>query len=156
MLASARAISALRPPIDLRPVQRIEIILDAQHRRRVDGLAFEDAFVELAALGHAEDLRQRPGRLVGLEPLHRARRQHQHAVRGFAAQRLLPGEGHDIELRPVERLRERRRGGVADGEAFAVGLIQSALGTRTPEVVPFQVKTMSDAGSALARSGISP
>jgi hypothetical protein len=35
-------------------------------------------------------------------------------------------------------------------------LIQSALGTRTPEVVPFQVKTMSDAGSALERSGISP
>ena len=35
-------------------------------------------------------------------------------------------------------------------------LIQSALGTRTPEVVPFQVKTMSEAGSALPRSGISP
>jgi hypothetical protein len=37
-----------------------------------------------------------------------------------------------------------------------LALIQSALGTRTPEVVPFQVKTMSDAGSALLRSGISP
>ncbi len=35
-------------------------------------------------------------------------------------------------------------------------LIQSALGTRTPEVVPFQVKTMSEAGSTLPRSGISP
>ena len=34
--------------------------------------------------------------------------------------------------------------------------IQSALGTRTPEVVPFQVNTMSLAGSALARSGNSP
>src|SRR5450432_2341306 len=31
--------------------------------------------------------------------------------------------------------------------------IQSALGTRTPEVVPFQVKTMSVAGSTLDRSG---
>ena len=28
--------------------------------------------------------------------------------------------------------------------------------TRTPDVVPFQVKTMSEAGSALLRSGISP
>ncbi len=37
-----------------------------------------------------------------------------------------------------------------------VALIQSAFGTRTPEVVPFQVKTMSDAGSTLERSGISP
>src|SRR5215212_560468 len=35
-------------------------------------------------------------------------------------------------------------------------LIQSPLGTRTPEVVPFQVKTMSDAESALLKSGISP
>ena len=42
-------------------------------------------------------------------------------MRGFAAQHLLPGEGHDIELGPVELLRERRRGGVADGQAFAVG-----------------------------------
>jgi hypothetical protein len=35
-------------------------------------------------------------------------------------------------------------------------LIQSASGTRTPEVVPFQVKTTSEAGSTFARSGISP
>src|SRR5580658_6867006 len=34
--------------------------------------------------------------------------------------------------------------------------IQSALGTRTPEVVPFQVNTTSLAGSTLARSGNSP
>ena len=34
--------------------------------------------------------------------------------------------------------------------------IQSAFGTRTPEVVPFQVKTTSLAGSTLARSGNSP
>src|SRR5256885_3726282 len=32
-------------------------------------------------------------------------------------------------------------------------LIQSALGTRTPEVVPFQVNTTSEFGSTLARSG---
>src|SRR5206468_8694685 len=37
-----------------------------------------------------------------------------------------------------------------------VPLIQSALGTRTPEVVPFQVKTMSDFGSILVRSGSLP
>ena len=34
--------------------------------------------------------------------------------------------------------------------------IQSAFGTRTPEVVPFQVNTTSEAGSTLARSGSSP
>src|SRR5665811_2615477 len=33
----------------------VEIILDAEHRRRVDGFALEDALVELAALGPAED-----------------------------------------------------------------------------------------------------
>ncbi len=35
-------------------------------------------------------------------------------------------------------------------------LIQSPLGTRTPEVVPFQVKMTSLAGSTAARSGSSP
>src|SRR5579863_3965791 len=34
--------------------------------------------------------------------------------------------------------------------------IQSALGTRTPDVVPFQVNTTSVAGSTLLRSGNSP
>src|SRR5947209_3063759 len=34
--------------------------------------------------------------------------------------------------------------------------IQSAFGTRTPDVVPFQVKTTSVAGSTLERSGNSP
>ncbi len=80
------------------------------------------AFVELAALGHAEDFRQRPSRLVGLEPLHRARREDQHAVRGLAAQHLLPGEGHHIELVERQRLRERGRGSVADREPGTVGL----------------------------------
>ena len=34
--------------------------------------------------------------------------------------------------------------------------IQSALGTRTPDVVPFQAKIMSCAGSMPDRSGSSP
>ena len=34
--------------------------------------------------------------------------------------------------------------------------IQSAFGTRTPEVVPFQVNTMSDSGSTFERSGSAP
>ena len=42
-------------------------------------------------------------------------------MRAFAAQRLLPGEGHDIELGPVEILGEGGAGGVADGDAFTVG-----------------------------------
>jgi hypothetical protein len=125
-LASARAISAFEPADGLRPVQRVEIILDAQHRRRVDGLALEDAFDQLAALGHAEDLRQRPGRLVALQPLDRARREHEHAVRRLAAQRLLPGEGDDVELGPVEpartRPRSRRRSSGPRGRPDPVGV----------------------------------
>ena len=103
--------------------------------------------IELAALGHAEELRQRPGRRVALQPLDRARREDQHAVRRLAAQRLLPGEGDDIELGPVELLREggarwrRRSSGPARSAA-----IKSPFGTRTPEVVPFQVKTRSASG----------
>ncbi|MEH2475460.1 hypothetical protein V1284_006904 [Nitrobacteraceae bacterium AZCC 2299] len=47
---------------------------------------------------------------------------------GLAAQRLLPGEGDDIELGPVERLRERRRGGVANRQAFTIGLDPVGIG----------------------------
>ena len=45
----------------LRPIQRVDIILDAEHRGRVDRLALEDALDQLAALGQAEHLRHRPG-----------------------------------------------------------------------------------------------
>ena len=120
-LASARAISASSPPIDFAQSQRVDIVLDAEHRRRVDRLALEDAFDQLAARGQAEDLRQRPGRLVAFQPLDGARRQDQHAVRALAAQHLLPGEGDDIELVEIEVLREGGRGRVADGQALAVG-----------------------------------
>ena len=137
-----------------RPVERVEIVLHAQHRRRVDGLALEDAFVELAAFGHAEDFRQRPRRRVAFEPRHGARRQDQHAVRGLAAERLLPGER-----------RRHRASAQSSGCAKAADVasqidspvrsaaIQSALGTRTPDVVPFQVKTMSLAGSIAGEIG---
>jgi hypothetical protein len=126
-LASARAISAVEPADRLRPAQRVEIILDAQHGGRVDRLALEDALDQLAALGHAEDLRQRPGRRVALEPLDGARRQDQHAVRGLAAQHLLPGEGDDIELVEIEiaarrRPRSRRRSSGPCGRRDPVGV----------------------------------
>ena len=42
-------------------------------------------------------------------------------MRRLAAEHLLPGEGDDIELRPVELLREGGGGGVADGEPLAIG-----------------------------------
>ena len=127
-LASARATSASSPPIVLGPAERVEIVFDAQHRRRVDGLALENAFAELAARGQPEDFRQRPGGLVGFQPLDGARRQDQHAMRALAAQHLLPGEGDDIEFRKVEALRERRRGGVANGQSAAVGRNEIGIG----------------------------
>ena len=74
----------------LRPFQRVDIVLDRQHRRRVDRLAVEDAFDQLALGGQAEDLRQRPGRRVAFQALDRAGAEDQHAVRAFAAQHLLP------------------------------------------------------------------
>ena len=121
VLPSARARKRGEPAGRLRPFERVEIVFHAQHRRRVDGFALEDSLDDLAAFGHAENLRQRPGRRVALEPRDRARREDQHAMGGFTAERLLPGEGHDIELRPFQRLRERGRGRVADGQAGAVG-----------------------------------
>ena len=116
----------------LRPLQRVDIVLDAQHRRRVDGLALENAFDQLAALGKAEDLRQRPRRLVRLKPLDRARAQDDHAVPRFAAERLLPGERRDVELGPVEVLRESGGRRVAERQALAVGRDPIGVGDAHP------------------------
>ena len=66
--------------------------------------------------------------LYTLEPLDRARAEHDHAMRGLAAQRLLPGEGRHVELGPIEPLRERGGSGVADGQARAVGGDPVAVG----------------------------
>src|SRR5260370_1939941 len=112
-------------------------MMAGRDRGGVYRLGLEAALVDMAAVGLAEDFRNRPGGLVTLEPLHRARREHQHAMRGLAAQRLLPGERHHIELGPVERLRERRRGRVADGEAFAVGA--DPVGIAAPDPPPAAV-----------------
>ena len=77
-------------------------------------------------------------------------------MRRLPAERLLPGEGDHIELRPVERLGEAGAGGVADGESGAVGAMKPASGTRTPEVVPFQVNTRSASARTRERSGSAP
>src|SRR5205807_5401135 len=90
----------------LRPLQRDDVVLDAQHRGRVDRLAFENRGVELARFGDAENLGERPGRDVGLEPLDRTRREDEHAMRRLPAKYFLPGEGHDIELPEIELLGE--------------------------------------------------
>ncbi len=103
------------------PVERVDRVGDGEHRGGVDRLAGEDAVDELAALGEAEDLRQRPRRGVALQPLDGARAEDQHAVAALAAHRLLPGEGGDVELVPRQTLREGGRGGVAEGQAGAVG-----------------------------------
>src|SRR5690606_21248581 len=103
-----------------RPFQRVEIIFHAEHGRRVDSFADENALDQLAALGHAENLRQRPCRLVAFQPLDSPRAEDQDAMRALAAQHLLPGEGDDIEFREIETLRESRRSGIAESEALAV------------------------------------
>jgi hypothetical protein len=64
-------------------------------------------------------------------------------MRRLAAQHLLPGEGGDIELVPRQVL---RKGALVASQivrpARSAG-IASPFGTRTPLVVPFQVKTTS-------------
>src|SRR5690606_10629075 len=97
---------AIQPADRLRPFERVDIVFDAQHRWRVDRLALEDAFDQLAALRHAEDFWQRPGGRIALETLYRARAEDQHPVPTLAAQNLLPGEGDDIELFEIEALCE--------------------------------------------------
>ena len=52
----------LEPADPLGPVEREQPVLDAQHRGRVDRLALENAVDQLALLGQAENLGQRPRR----------------------------------------------------------------------------------------------
>ena len=74
----------------LRPFQRNEVILNRQHRWCVDGFTAEDTLDQLATLCQAEDLWHRPRGCVIFQPFHSARRQDQHAVRGFTAHDFLP------------------------------------------------------------------
>ena len=120
-LASARACKDFESADALCPGERVEVVFDAEHRRRVDRHAGEEVVEHAAIFGEAEQLRHRPARPMAREPLDGARRQYDHAVRRFAAENLLPGEGGDIDLRPVDRLREQRRGGIGEGEPAAVG-----------------------------------
>jgi len=62
-----------------------------------------------------------PWKMPSLSLLPLVRRKIFGSVRRLAAERLLPGEGDDVELSPIERLREARRRGVANREARAVG-----------------------------------
>jgi hypothetical protein len=124
---------------------------------RVDRLPLEDALDELPLGGQPEDLRQRPVGNVALQPLHRPGPEHQHPVRGLPAHHLLPGEGRRIESVP-------RAGPCAKAAEVASQIVSplrpagitSPEGTRTPEVVPFQVKTTSRSQSRAAMSTIRP
>src|SRR5439155_9005118 len=82
------------------PFKREQPIFDAQHRWRVDRLALENPINQLARFGQPKDLGQRPRRGVALESFDCARAEYEHAVRCFAAERLLPTEGADIDLLP--------------------------------------------------------
>src|SRR5690606_23348545 len=98
-----------------------------EHGRRIDGFTDEDAFDQLAALGHAENLRHRPCRLVAFQTLDSTWAEDEDAVCALAAQNLLPGEGHDIEFRKVETLCEGGRGRIAEGQTLAVSRNEIAI-----------------------------
>ena len=132
------------PPAErLRPVQRVEIVLDAQHGGRVDGLALEEALGELAALGQAEELRQRPRRRVGLKALRRA------GLRIMIPCAASPPRTFCQEKVTTSSFGQSSSCAKAAEVASQIvrplrsAAIQSPFGTRTPEVVPFQVKMTS-------------
>jgi hypothetical protein len=91
---------AVEASLALGPTEPVEGILDAEHGRCVDRRPLEDVLGEPPALGETEDLRERPGGGVLLEPLHGARREREHAVAGLAAEDLLPRPGRHVELGP--------------------------------------------------------
>jgi hypothetical protein len=68
-----------------------------------------------------------------------ARRKNQHAMSRLAAEHFLPTEVASQIVRPLRS-----------------ATIQSPFGTRTPEVVQFQVKTTSLSKLTVLRSTISP
>ena len=100
------------------PFQRVDIVLGGEQGRRVDGRALEQLLIELAFLGHAKNLRQRPWRHMAFQPRHRAGRENQHAVSRLSAQHLLPGEGHHVALGPLDGLREYGAGRIIERDAL--------------------------------------
>ena len=126
----------------LRPLEREQPILDAQHRRRVDGFAAENSIDQLAAFGQAKNLGQGARRRFALQALDCARAQNDHAVRRFAAKRLLPAERADIDLLPVDLLGKRCRGCIADRKAASVG--GDPVGVRYPDAARCPVPGEND------------
>ena len=100
---------ASRPPMLFGPAQRVEVVLHRQHRGRVDGVALEDrprsacrpwpcgrpsASARRACWSRCAPTARGESTIMpcaASPPMH-----------------LLPGEGHDIELVPVERHARRR------------------------------------------------
>ena len=146
------------------PLERVDVVLDAEHGGGVDGGAFEDPTVELALLGQPEDLGQRAvGRAEALEPRHRTWAEDEHTVRPLAPEHLLPRVRRDVALLPGNVHRECRRGGVAQrqpwrgahagGQRPSAGVARaSRVGTLTGAVVGDPVAV----GDADARGGAVP
>ncbi len=127
-LASLRAIRPSRPPT--LSAQRSPSSASSTHS--IDGVLIVSP-LKMPSISLPPEVRRKifgsgQAGLVGQQPLDGARRQRQHAVRRLAAQHLLPGPGHDIELVPRQRHREGGRGGVADRQALAVGGDPVAVG----------------------------
>jgi hypothetical protein len=72
-------------------------------------------------------------------------------VRAFAAEHLLPGEGDDVELPKSSFCAKAAEVASQMVRPLRSAGMKSPLATRTPEVVPFQVKTTSRSKSTLPR-----
>ena len=141
----------------IRPGERIEIVLDAKHRGRVDRLARENAFgraCRRSSCGKSFGIGQAGLWLSSRSPARGERMSMPCCAsppRTFCQEKvttssLSKGSGCAKAALVASQI-------VSPARSAA---IHSPSGTRTPEVVPFQVKTTSRSKSTFRRSGSSP
>ena len=156
-LASARAHQRRQAADRFRPLQRVERVLDAQHRRRVDGFALENAFVELAALGRGgrSSAAARPACRLSSRSTARGDSTSMPCA-ASPPSTFCQDQVTTSSLAQSNALGEDRRGGVADGEALAVRRDPVAVRHAHARggAVPGEDHVVDQ--STLARSGSSP
>ena len=126
----------------------------AQQRRRVDGIALENAFDQLAVLGHAEDLGDRPGGLVrGQTSIARGESAIMPCAASPPSTFCRTRSRHRVG--PWQIHREHGGGGIADREAFAVRRDPVAIGNAHARRGAAHANTTSCDQSTALRSGSS-
>mmetsp|Transcript_15789 Transcript_15789/g.43676 ORF Transcript_15789/g.43676 Transcript_15789/m.43676 type:complete len:287 (-) Transcript_15789:588-1448(-) len=114
------------------PFQGVDVILNSQHGRRVDGGSLEDSAINLSLFDHAENLWKRsPFGCVRFQSLNGLGTEDEHTVGSFSSQNLLPRVGGDIKLFPRHIHGEASRSGIAHGDTGTVVRDEVAAGGNT-------------------------